>query len=279
MHLLHQFSLTKRVLLLFAIIVFCFGTANAQPGTPLFQVIHLPRKAGYPKEKLAGELAPLKDKEAVKKLLRLKNFPPGTTLVLLVNRPGTAASYWTINASAPADKEDTRIILQSRDAAGTRFYKLSEFRPFFKDTVAVADTLAVELLIHDEAYPDNGYTLSAQCSSGLKQNAVPLEKNKLLFTKALLDGCGTGPVAATITNRQNPGRVLASFHLYFLSADDKERLLDLAAAQKAAAPEAATKDIAAVVYGYAAQHFGRIPFPQLLHWLEQNGTTPTDGRH
>lgn len=264
--------------MLFATAVFCFGTADAQSDTPLFQVIHLPRKAGYPKQKLAGELAPLKDKEAVKKLLRLKNFPPGTTLVLLVNRPGAAASYWTINSSAPSDKEDTRIILQSRDAVSTRFYKLSEFKTFFRDTVALLDTLAVELLIHDAAYPDDGYLLSATCGGQAGQKAVPWEGGKLLFTKALLEGCGDGPVAVALTNRQNPGRSLASFRLYFLSADDKERLLDLAAARKTAEPEAATKDIAAVVYGYAARHFGRIPFPQLLHWLEQNVPAPTDGR-
>ena len=264
--------------MLSAIASLCFYTADAQSGAPLFQVIHLPRKAGYPKEKLAGELASLKDKEAVKKLLRLKNFPPGTTLLLQVNRPGSSASYWTLNASAPSDKEDARIILQSRDASSTRFYKLAEFKTFFKDTVAVLDTLAIELLIRDEAYPDDAYVLPVQCSSGPKQKAIPLEKDKLLFTKGLLDGCGPQPVAATITNRQNTGRVLASFSLYFLSADDKERLLAIATTQKTANTQAATKDIAAVVYGYAVQHFGRVPFPQLLHWLEQNGGDGTDGR-
>lgn len=277
MYLPLQSSLLRRALLLFAVTLFCCCAADAQAGTPLFQVIHLPRKAGYPKEKLAGELAPLKDKEAVKKLLRLKNFPPGTTLVLLVNRPGAGASYWTVNASAPSDREDARIILQSRDAGSTRFYKLSEFKTFFKDTVALLDTLEIELLIHDEAYPDDGYVLSVPCGGQAGQKAVPLEGGKLLFTKALLDGCG-GPVATTLTNKQNPGRALASFRLYFLSADEKERLLAIAAARRSAGPEAAPKDIATVVYGYAAQHFGRIPFPQLLHWLEQNGGGDTDGR-
>src|SRR5829696_6302262 len=203
------------LLLLAAVLCSCGSKALAQGGPRLFQVIHLPRKAGYSKEKLNNELAPLKDKEAVKKLLRFKNFPSQTTLVLQVNRPGGLSTYWTINTSAPSDKEDSRIILQSRDNSSTRFYKLSEFGPFFKDTVAVIDTLAIEIFIRDDRYPDDGYLLSVQCGKSLRTRPLPLHDGRLLFTKALTDSCGTQPSSFTLYNNRNTGRTLASGKIFF----------------------------------------------------------------
>jgi len=139
-------KLTKSYLFSYLILqVFFFFSTNpiyAQSSGPMFKVIHLPRKAGYSKVKLNTELAPLKDKEAVKKLFRSKNFPAQTSIVLYINRSNNQSAYWTINTSSPNDKEDNRIILQSRDNTTTKFYKLSEFRNFFKDTLAITGSLS-----------------------------------------------------------------------------------------------------------------------------------------
>ena len=277
-----QFIFIKpKALLLFWVLLFYAGcsTVMAQITLPLFQVIHLPRKAGYSKEKLNTELAPLKDKEAVKKLLRYKNFPAETTLVLQVARPGGVVTYWTLNTSAPTDKEEARIILQSRDNESTRFYKLGGFKTFFKDTVAVLDTLSIELLIHDDAYPDDGYRLSLSCGKGLSVAPIPLHDGKLMFTQALAQPCAGQGFAATIYNRNNLGRMLAQCRLYFLTPDDKERLLSIAVATRQQDAAAADKDMAATVYGYALNHYGHIAFPQLFHWLQKMGAASTNGRH
>ena len=200
-------------------------------------------------------------------------------MVLQVARPGVPLTYWTLNTSAPTDKEEARIILQSRDNTSTRFYKLGEFKTFFKDTVAVLDTLAIELLIHDEAYPDDGYQLAAPCGKGLSATPVPLQAGKLIFTAVLAQPCAGQWFAATLYNRNNPVRVLASCTMIFLTPDDKERLLSIAEAAKQHDTAMAGKDIAAVVYNYALNHYGRLPFPQLLNWLQKKGVAFTDGRY
>jgi hypothetical protein len=271
----------RSVLLLIWVVALCscFSVVSAQTASRIFQIIHLPRKAGYSKEKLNSELAALKDKEAVKKLIRYKNFPSETILVLQVNRPGNLATYWTINTSAPSDQEDKRIILQSRDNNSTRFYKLSAFKTFFKDTVAILDTLAIDLFIREDAYPDDGYILSAQCGRSLHTRTIPWQNGKLFFTKNLIDSCEKQPLAISINNRSNPGRTLASCKLVFLSRDDKERLLSIASAVVATEPATIDKDVAAIVHGYALNYYGRLSFSQLLNWLQKNKGLSSDGRY
>ncbi len=265
-------KLRMKYLLIQLILVFLFFPLDdvfAQGGVPMFQVIHLPRKAGYSKVKLNAELAPLKDKEAVKKLFRSKNFPLQTSIVLYVNRANNQSAYWTINTSSPNDKEDNRIILQSRDNTTTKFFKLSEFRNFFKDTLVIIDTLAIELFIRDEDYPDDQYVLSSVCGKTNQKKKIAFDKGKLIFSKMLVNDCKEQLSLIALYNNNNPDRVLASCKLNFLATDQKEMLLSMANFIKVEEPGKNVKDIALLLYGYSLHHFGRFHFPQLLSWLEK----------
>ena len=275
-------ELTGKYLLYSIIVILLFlplDYAFAQPAGPMFKVIHLPRKAGYSKEKLNTELASLKDKEAVKKLLRAKNFPAETAIVIQVNRSNNQSGYWTINTSSPTDKEDNRIILQSRDNTATKFFKLSEFKSFFRDTVAIIDTLGIELFIRDEDYPDDQYSLSSTCGKNMQKKKIPLTKGKLIFTNGLITNCKGQLSSIRIYNNSNPDRLLASCKLVFLNPEQQETLLSLAAFTKAEEPGKDVKEIALVLYGYSLNHFGRPHFPQLLNWLEKNNVAVKHGNN
>ena len=270
----------KKYLLIYItvpVLLFCSIHSACAQAAPMFQVIHLPRKTGYSKDKLNAELAALKDKEAVRKLLRAKNFPAATAIVLYINRPASQSAYWTINTSLATDKEDSRIILQSRDNTTTRFYKLSEFKNFFKDTLALIDTLAIELFIRDNDYPSDQYTLASACGKKIQKKKIAFSYGKLIFTKALVSDCKEGLPPVTIYNDTTPHRMLASCKLNFLTADDQELLLAMVAFIKAQEPEKDIKDIALHLYNYSLHHFGRFYFPQLLHWLDKNNAAPNDG--
>jgi hypothetical protein len=139
--------------------------------------------------------------------------------------------------------------------------------------------MEIELFIREDAYPDDGYILSAQCGKSLRTGPIPWHSGKLFFTKSLIDSCETKPVGISITNRSNPGRTLASCKMFFLSPDDKERLLSIANAVVATEPATIDKDVAAVVHGYALNYYGRLSFPQLLNWLQKNKSLSFNGRH
>ncbi|HVF96881.1 MAG TPA: hypothetical protein VM871_06160, partial [Flavisolibacter sp.] len=225
-------KLSIRRLLLYAIsfvlLSFRVQTTSAQPAAPLFQVIHLPRKAGYSKQKLNAELAALTNKEAVKKLLKSKNFPPQTSVVIYINRPSNGSTYWTVNTSLPSDREDSQIILQSRNSTSTRFFALSEFKEFFRDTLAIIDTLQIELFVRDKDYPDENYVLSSFCGKEVQKKKIPFRDGKLIFTKELLSDCKEGVPSITIYNNNNPQRVLTSCKMVFLTTDQQEALLSMA---------------------------------------------------
>ena len=227
--------------------------------------------------KLNVELAPLKDKEAVKKLFRSKNFPSQTSIVLYISRSNNQSAYWTINTSSPTDKEDNRIILQSRDNTTTKFYKLSEFRIFFKDTLAIIDTLRIELFIGDNDYPDDQYILSSVCDKKSQKKKITYSNGKLIFTKRLVDDCKEDLSLVTLYNDNNPERILASCKINFLTEYQKEMLLSMAGFIKVEEPGKDLKDVALLLYSYSLNHFGRIHFPQLLNWLEKNTATLKHG--
>lgn len=243
-----------------------------QPGA-MFQVIHLPRKAGYSKQKLNAELAVLKNKDAVKKLLKSKNFPPQTSIVIYINRPANGSAYWTINTSSPTDREDSQIILQSRGGTATKFYTLGEFKDFFKDSLALIDTLQLELFIRDDAYPDNRYVLSSFCGKTAEKKKIPFEEGKLIFTPALLSDCKDAIPSVSIYNENNSQRILASCRLAFLTAEQKETLLSMAGFIKDGDPAKDIKEIALQLWGYSLHRYGKLLYPQLLNWLQNNGAT------
>jgi hypothetical protein len=271
-------SIISRLLFCFVIIFFLLPQfAMGQQNN--FQVIHLPRKANYSKDKLNTELSSLKDKEAVKKLLRSKNFPANTSLIIYISRPNNQSSYWTINTSSPGDKEDNRIILQSRDNATTKIFKLTEFKNLLKDTLAIIDTLSLELLIRDDDYPGDEYTLSSLCGKTKTESTIPFVDGKLVFTKDLLKGCNGNVAVSTLHHQNNHERKLASFQMNFLSAEQKETILSMAGFMAVEEPKKDTKEIALVVYGYALNHYGRFHFPQLLNWLEKNKVATGHGNH
>lgn len=253
-------KLNKRYLLscfLLVALSVAAGDISAQPPGAMFQVIHLPRKAGYSKQKLNTELAALKSKDAVKKLLKSKNFPAQTSIVIYINRPANGSAYWTLNTSSPTDREDSQIILQSRGGTATKFYTLGEFKDFFKDSLALIDTLQLELFIRDEAYPDNRYVLSSFCGKTAGKKKIPFEEGKLIFTPSLLSDCKDAIPSISIYNENNSQRILASCRLAFLTAEQKETLLSMAVFIKDADPEKDAKEIALQLWGYALHRYGR----------------------
>ena len=212
-------------------------------------------------------------------MLRAKNFPAETAVVIQVNRVNNQSAYWTINTSSPTDKEDNRIILQSRDNTTTKFFKLSEFKSFFKDTVAIIDTLGIELFIRDEDYPDDQYSLSSACGKNVQKKKIPLYQGKLIFAKELINNCKGELSSITIYNNNNPERRLASCKLTFLTPEQQEALQSMAAFTKTEEPAKDVKEIALILYAYSLNHFGRLHFPLLLNWLEKNNAAVKHGNN
>lgn len=235
----------------------------------MYQVVHLPRKAGYSKEKLNSELATKTKNADVKQLLKSKNFPNGTTVVIRINKPNNQRTLWTIPlGSGVSDKEDNNIVLRSKDNATTKFFKISDFKGFFKDTVAIIDTISIELFIRDDRYPDDQYQLVTSCNGSTTQKSnIPFSKGKLVFTNGLISNCTTQPVSTTIINASEPAKTLASFYLSFLTADQKETLIDMAAYYKEQEPQSTSKEIVQLVANYATAYMGKLYFPQLVALL------------
>ena len=239
--------------------------------TPKFTVVHLPRKLNYDKAKLNEELSTATSKEAVRKILRVKNFR--AALIIIQIQQDSLARTWTINTGSKTEADHDNIILQSRGSSTTRFYKISDFKNFFRDTLVLFDTLTIELYIHDEDYPDDQYYLAYTCGTKtLSRQKIPFDNFKLVFSKALLMGCADKPIEAGIYNYKTPDRMLASGKIAFLTEEQKEALLDIAGFYKKQNPSYTTKELANQVTSYCSKNFGTPFFPQLIEWLQGNLT-------
>lgn len=239
--------------------------------TQQFTVIHLPRKLNYDKTRLNAELATATNKEAVRKILRLKNFR--AALIIIQIKEDSLTRTWTINTGSNTESDHDNIILQSRGSTNTRFYKIGDFKNLFRDTLALFDTLTIELYIHDEDFPSDQYYLAYTCGSKiLSRQKIPFDNWKLVFSKALLTGCFDKPIEATIYNYKTPDKLLASGKIAFLTDEQKEALLGIAAFYKQQNPGATNKELANQVNSYCSKHFGTPFFPQLMEWLQGNLT-------
>jgi len=237
---------------------------------PVFTVVHLPRKVGYNKKKLNTEIASATNKEAVKKILKLKNFP-AATIIIQIQKDEDHSSWWTINTTTKYDREEDNIILQSRNSTSTKFYKLSGFKSLFKDTLALLDTLSIELFIHDEDYPDDQYLISYTCKTQSPfEEKIPLLGWKLIVAPDILKNCNEKIATVKIINNNNPSRILASCNLTFFSQEQKDAILALAFFYRNSHPESKIKDIANFIASYSSKEFGTPFFPQLIEWLTKN---------
>lgn len=272
------FSFKSITVFIISLSVSIINDLNAQQKKgPQFTVVHLPRKTGYSKAKLNEEIATANNKELVRKILKLKNFPPAT-IIIRIQTDSSHITWWTLNSSSKIDREDDNIILQSRNSTSLKFYRLSDFKNLFKDTLVLLDTLTIELFLHDEDYPEDKFFISYNCKAKKATiEKIPLEEWKLIFTKELFQACPDNFSLTKIYNENNPGRTLGSAYIRFLSEEQKEALLSFASFSKEANPSLKSKDIAFLTATYCSKTIGTPYFPQLTNWLEKNLSPDNNG--
>jgi hypothetical protein len=231
-----------------------------------YTVEYLPKKAGLSKATLNKELQSAHDREDVRKVLRKMNLSSFLIIIEVQNNDQTL--WWTLHGS-DTKTEPAGVVLQSRNITSLRLYKLSDFKNIFRDTLVLLDTLALELYTHDPSYPDDQFCFLYSCGDKPESlAAIPLSKNKLVISNDLFASCPHGPLPVRLISKANPDRIIASSHLLFLDADEKDALRGMADWYRQNFPGSQVKEIAGFVAAYSQTSFGSLYFPQLTAWLE-----------
>lgn len=277
----------KNNYIFFIVCFFSFGlplTSFSQKPEPAFQVVHLPRKTEYSKDKLNEEVTKAKDKEAVRRIIRLKNFPSAQIIIQIKNKDNQY-SWWTLNTTTGYEKEDNDIILQSKtghivksdSAAKHKAARIpvvqhpGDFNKIFKDTLLLADTLFVSLELNDNDHPYDGYQFTFACSNGkIGSEKIPAKNKKLVLAGSLFQSCNENFQAFSLYNKKNPSERLAYCIIRFLTAEEKEAILSMASYYRKTNPGATIDKITGYASAYIATQSASPLYPQLLHWLETN---------
>lgn len=257
---------------------------QAQKTEPIFQVVHLPRKTEYSKEKLNEEISKAKDKEAVRRILRLKNFP-SAQIILQVTNKDNKLSWWTINTTTSYEREDQDVILQSKTAhivlaGGTvadstvvipKVQYPGDFNTIFKDTLLLVDTLLINLQLQNDDYPRDGYQFNYACSNGkIGREKIPVNDRKMMIAPGLFESCKENYQAFSLYNKKHPSERLAYCITRFLTSEEKETILSMVACYQKINPAADMKKTAAFASAYMATQSASPFYPQLLQWLKKN---------
>ncbi|HWR34184.1 MAG TPA: hypothetical protein VN451_11685, partial [Chitinophagaceae bacterium] len=244
------------------------------------------RKTEYSKDKLNEEVNKAKDKEAVRRIIRLKNFP-SAQLIIQVQHKNKIFSWWTINTTTGYEREDDDIILQSKtswnekkdqtavrqpgDSLVWKVKSLADFKDVFRDSLVLLDTLYIEPHLQNEEYPNDGYKIAYVCKNGrIVNEKIPSYKGKLVLTSSLFNSCDEAASFVALSNKKNKADVLVSAYLRFLSAEEKEAILAMADLFKKTNPGSDIETVARFVAAYSSLESGKPHYPQLVSWLRKN---------
>jgi hypothetical protein len=234
---------------------------------PKFVVSTLPARTKYNKANLNQEISVLTSKEAIRKFFVHDKKFSITNFVVRIEEPKGNFRWWYLDDNPKREREgDKTIVSQSKALEKAEVNSVSDFRIFFKDTLVLLDSLALDLYLQDKNYPNNQFAISFSCDQrNIQQNLIQ-DKAKLWVTPSLFSTCSS--IGKTrFFNRANPTRELAIVQLSFLTPEQKEMLCDVAYSYREAYPASNLKEITAYTASFCAMVLGRTYYPQLMKLL------------
>ncbi|MCR6718983.1 MAG: hypothetical protein NVV59_01565 [Chitinophagaceae bacterium] len=197
------------------------GFVQSDSVNPVFTIIHLPRSAGYTKPDLNAEIKSFTKKEEIRNWIKRKKALQELTLILKVANHSSSPIYWTIRGKEKIEKEQNYIAPMSKFTQSAKAFKLSDLNGFFKDTLVLFDTLAIELYLKEKNYPVDQFIISFSCRKKSQSIAIVNDDNKLIFSPNIFEPCAISEADIRITNKQNPQRNIANCRLIFLGEEQK----------------------------------------------------------
>lgn len=252
---------------LFAVISISPLAMSQQPEAQ-FVVVSLPAKCNYSKEKLNQEIRLLSSKQQVRQFIALKKFPPVPIIIKINDRNNGSAPYWTYNVFQEKEIIDDHVSFESKNIVSVKFYKISDFKTVFKDTLVLLDTIKIELYLHNPAYADDAFVLEDYCGNKKMSNqSIPVDGVYLTILPTMLSQCGKGLSKIRIFNRESSQRTIAFCHLKFLSPDEKQQLHDIYSDLQIQFPTHTAKQLQSLLDSFIRKNYGTVYFPHLTRWL------------
>jgi len=256
----------------FISLLFTFNTLGgfAQKATrQAFEVVSLPRKAGYNKDQLNHDIAGATTIKQVSRIINSKPVLRGIAILLRsVNKDGENV-WWPVNSPDAKNDPVKWIVAESKFSASGKFYELNDIRTTLSDTTFVLDTMAMGFFLSGSRYDNNGFYFMAKCTSDVSAhqvNLVPDSKGYFYLTAATF-GCPTSYVDVQLFNKDSHDRILTNT-IFFLADDDtRQELTDMVKYLKADNRQIDPKDITFYVFAYIRAHYGKISFGQLTSWI------------
>lgn len=241
----------------------------AQPNSvkPVFTIIHLPRSAGYTKQEINAEIKTFTQKDEIRNWIKRKNTLQQQTLIFKVAKDTSSTIYWTIEGKEKIEREQNYIAPMSKFTQSAKAFKLSDLNGFFKDTLVLFDTLAIELYLKEKNYPVDQFIISFSCRKKSQSIAIVNDDNKLIFSPNIFEPCAISEADIRITNKQNPQRNIANCRLIFLGEEQKEEIISFAQHLQEENPGKTSKEVILETSVFCQQTFGTPYFVQFSQWL------------
>jgi hypothetical protein len=198
---------------------------------------------------------------------RLTKFK-GTPVRLRQLTGNVSQYYWYYVGGVSASRTNIVDIKASRDVIDEKIYQKHQLRLLFQDTLAIIDTLVLQIFPSDFRYKNADYYLQ---NENQERIALPSRgRNEVLIISSMVGEPVGVPVVYTLFNKSEEEKKIASFYLRSLRDEDLEEFAAVAASVKEDMTAAGDFQDAAFMthlQEYARSRWGTMQKSNIAAWL------------
>lgn len=257
-----------RILLLLLLLITSLQSYTQKVGFQPYKVVSLPQNAGYDVISLNKEMRGALSKNDVIRIIKSHKQLLTVPIVIRIIKSTDEIYWWRLNPGQ-VEKEGDFTILQSKANEVGRFYKTSELRKYFRDTIVCFDTLKIGMYLQDQDFRIEDYFVKIISAGISKEISLPFDsQNNLLITKSLF-----GPqllMNATLYNSQDSNDSIAHLIILFLTETERTSLIDIAKSLREEIPNIDLKELANYLSSYIKSNYGSAAYKDIVHFLTLN---------